>query len=323
MKRFTLGSGLVGLCALMLAPLVAPGCSSGTEVISGSGGSNGSNSGGSNGSSSGGSNGSSSGGSNGSSSGGSNGSSSGGSNGSGSGGDNGSSSGGSNGNGSGGSNGNGSGGSNGSGSGGSNGSGSGGSNGSGSGGAGGSGTAGGCTMKPSSDLISDFTADGQVGPAYKGADTGLTVPTVTTDGSLVITLDTGMPSTTYPYAFVGLGFKACFDASEYKGVTFKASGMLSTGCTIQFSTVDKEHNKPADMGTCTATACYASSKVFDLASSPTDVTVNFADQTGGGADPAALVVDPTQVTAVQWQVNPDVTSGCKGTVTIDDIKFVK
>jgi len=159
--------------------------------------------------------------------------------------------------------------------------------------------------------------------AYMGAQSGLTMPTVTTDGSLVITLDTGVPTMMYPYAFVGLGFKACFNASEYKGVTFKASGTLNTGCTIQFSTVDKEHNKVADGGTCTETACYASSKLFTLASSPTDVTVNFLDQTGGGADPSAEVVDPTQVTAIQWQVNPDATAGCKGTITIDDIKFVK
>ena len=162
-----------------------------------------------------------------------------------------------------------------------------------------------------------------MGPVYKGADTGLMAPTVTTDGSLVMTIDTGMPSGMYPYAYVGMGFKFCFDASEYKGVTFKASGMLSTGCTIQFSTVDKEHNKTTDMGTCTAASCYASSKVFELASSPTAVTVNFADQIGGGADPGAAVVDPTQITAIQWQVNVPATMGCTGTVTIDDVSFVK
>ncbi|HEY8923984.1 MAG TPA: hypothetical protein VIU64_06360, partial [Polyangia bacterium] len=186
-----------------------------------------------------------------------------------------------------------------------------------------SGSGTGCTMKPTAALITDFTADGQVGPVYKGADTGLMAPTVTTDGSLVMTIDTGMPSGMYPYAYVGMGFKFCFDASEYKGVTFKASGMLSTGCTIQFSTVDKEHNKTTDMGTCTAASCYASSKVFELASSPTAVTVNFADQIGGGADPGAAVVDPTQITAIQWQVNVPATMGCTGTVTIDDVSFVK
>ena len=157
---------------------------------------------------------------------------------------------------------------------------------------------------------------------YKGAETGLTAPTATTDGSLVITFDTGMLAAA-SYAYVGLPFSACFDASEYKGVKFKASGTLNTGCTIQFSTVDKEHNKPDDMGTCTAAACYASSKIFELASSPTDVTVNFADQTGGGADPSAKVVDPSQITAVQWQLNVPATGGCKGMVTIDDVTFVK
>lgn len=181
----------------------------------------------------------------------------------------------------------------------------------------------GCEMKPTGDLITDFSADGQVGPIYQGAQMGLTAPMPKTDsGALVFDLDIGSTTMMYPYAYVGTGFKACLDASEYKGVTFKASGTLSAGCTIQFSTVDKEHNMVKDGGTCTADSCYASSKVFMLASDPTDVTVNFADQTGG-APADAKVVDPTQITAIQWQLNPTMADGCKGTVTIDDVKFVK
>ena len=197
-------------------------------------------------------------------------------------------------------------------------SGSGGSNGSGSGGS--NGGSSGCAAA-SDALITDFTADGQAGDPFKGADTGLTAPTISTsDGSLVIDIDTGAATTMYPYAFVGLGLKACTDASAYKGVTFNVSGTLSTGCTIQFSAVDKEHNTAANNGTCTASACYPSSAVFTLPSSASDVTVAFTDQMGGGADPGAAVVDPASLLAVQWQVNVP-ADGCKGKVTIDNVKF--
>ncbi|HEY4185869.1 MAG TPA: hypothetical protein VGP07_12425 [Polyangia bacterium] len=245
---------------------------------------------------------------------------SGGSNGNGSGGSNNSGSGGSNNNGSGGSS-NGSGGSNSNGSGGSNSSGSGGSSSSGGSDGSGSGGAAAACVAPSAALIDDFSTGGPT--PYLGADMGLTAPTVdTSSGALVITFATGMASTMYPYAYVGLGLPACTDASAYTSVTFNISGTLSDGCTIQFSAVDKEHNLVKDGGTCTASSCYASSKVFTLSSSATDVTVNFLDQSGGGADASAAVVDPTQLTGVQWQINvPATGDGCTGTVTIDNVTF--
>ena len=219
---------------------------------------------------------------------------------------------------------------------------SGGSNGSGgsSNGSGGSTSSGGSTGSGGSsatacaaatgDLITDFgSGTAQVGMPYFGADTGLNKPVVdTSGGALTIMLDSGTATTMYPYAYVGLPFNACTDASAYKGVKFNISGTVSSGCTVQFSTVDKEHNTVANNGTCdptTATnmSCYASSMVFTLSSDPTDVTVNFADQTGGGADPSAAVVDPAQVLNVQWQFNVPAMGSCTAMVTIKNVSFVK
>jgi hypothetical protein len=196
-------------------------------------------------------------------------------------------------------------------------------------GTGGSGGGSSCAAATAA-LITDFTSGGssQVGTPYKGADTGLTAPTVDTSGSsMVITLATGSPTTQYPYAYAGLPFNACVDASTYKGVKFTASGTLNTGCTIQFSVVDKEHSPAANNGTCTVASCYASSKIFTLPSTPTEVDVLFTDQTGGGADPSAMAVDPTEILNVQWQLNVPhavdggTAGGCTGTVTIDDVSF--
>jgi len=164
---------------------------------------------------------------------------------------------------------------------------------------------------------------------YFGAESDLNKPMPTVaDGALTITLDSGTSSMMYPYAYVGLPFNACQDASAYKGVKFTISGTLSDMCTIQFSTVDKEHNTVMDNGTCdptTATnmACYASSKIFALSADPTDVTVNFADQTGGGAAADAAVVDPTQILGIQWQMNPPAMGACTAMVTIKNVMFVK
>ncbi len=179
---------------------------------------------------------------------------------------------------------------------------------------------------PGAPLITDFgTGKTSVGAAYKGADTGLAAPmTSTATGALVINLDTGVPTTPYPYAYVGLPFAACTGAGAYTGVKFNIGGTLSEGCTIQFSAVDQAHSTAANHGTCTIANCYPSSARFDLPATPTDVTVLFTDQTGGGADPSAAALDPAHLLNIQWQVNPatGTTGGCKGTVTIDNVTFL-
>lgn len=189
---------------------------------------------------------------------------------------------------------------------------------------GGAGSSGSCAAA-SAALITDFSATGvsQVGAFYDGADTGLAKPTVATTAGLAVTLDTGAPSTQYPYAYVGLPFKACVDASTYTGVKFNISGSL-TGCTIQFSVVDKEHSTATNGGTCTVASCYPSAKIFTLPATATDVSVAFADQTGGGADPSAAAVDPSEILNVQWQVNVatgDAATGCSGSFTVNNISF--
>jgi hypothetical protein len=179
---------------------------------------------------------------------------------------------------------------------------------------------------PGSALITDFGAGKTtVGAPYKGADVGLAVPTVsTTSGALVIKLDTGPPSTPYPYAYVGLPLAVCTGAGAYTGVKFNIGGTLSAGCTIQFSAVDAAHSTVANHGTCTIANCYPSSARFELPATPTDVTVLFTDQSGGGADPGASPLDPAHLLNLQWQVNPATgdAGGCTGTVTIDNVTFM-
>ncbi|MDB4983646.1 MAG: hypothetical protein JWM82_4398, partial [Myxococcales bacterium] len=179
---------------------------------------------------------------------------------------------------------------------------------------------------PGAAIITDFgSGKTLVGAPYKGADVGLAAPMVSTSsGALVIKLDTGPPSTSYPYAYVGLPLSMCTGAGAYTGVKFNIGGTLSVGCTIQFSAVDAAHSTVANHGTCMAANCYPSSARFELPATPTDVTILFADQSGGGADPGVSPLDPAHLLNLQWQVNPATgdAGGCAGTVTIDNVTFM-
>jgi hypothetical protein len=192
-----------------------------------------------------------------------------------------------------------------------------------------------CATVPMTQKIADFTADGGAASGltlsnfYTTNDTGLAAPTFSTaTGALVVTFNTGMPTTMYPYVGIGLPFAACANASASTGIKFNISGTLSAGCTIQFSAIDKEHlTVGPNMGTCTATNCYPSSKAFTLPSAATDVMVAFTEQANGGMDPGAAALDPTKLTGIQWQVNPvgaaagDAGVGCTGSITIDNVTF--
>jgi len=192
-----------------------------------------------------------------------------------------------------------------------------------------------CTTVTAGTKFTDFTPDGGASAGlalsniYTTADTGLTAPTFSTStGALVVNFATGNPTTMYPYAGIGLPLAACVNASASTGVKFNISGTLSAGCTIQFSTIDKEHLTVANMGLCAGTSCYPSSKVFTLPSGAADVTILFTDQANGGMDPGAAALDPTKITGIQWQVNPvgamagDAGMGCTGMITIDNVTFL-
>jgi hypothetical protein len=149
--------------------------------------------------------------------------------------------------------------------------------------------------------------------------------TSTASGALVINVDSGVPTTMYPFLGIGFPFSGCVSAAAYTGVKFNASGTLSAGCTIQFSVVDKQHSTVANNGTCTEASCYPSSKIFPLPATATDVTVLFSEQTGGGAAVGAAPLDPTQILNIQWQISPAggaAPAACTGMVTIDNVTFI-
>ena len=181
---------------------------------------------------------------------------------------------------------------------------------------------------PTSPVIAQFLGEDDFagvprGNVYTYADSGLIRPVAdTSSGALVVTVDTGVPSTVYAYAGVGLPFSGCVDLSSYAGVQFTISGTLSDGCQMQFAVVDAVHSSSPPLGACTDDPCYPPGRVFALPAVPTTTTILFADLAAGG--PALPVIVPSVVTALQWQFDlvPGDAGGCTGQVTIDNVTLV-
>ena len=158
--------------------------------------------------------------------------------------------------------------------------------------------------------------------AYKASGLAMAPTVATGTGALEVVVATGPQATSSDtYAGFGIPFNSCANVTSFTGVKFSATGTLSAGCTIQFSLVDRFHSNTADspLGACPS-GCYPGAKVFDLPATATDVSIAFADISGGAGMPATPVVDPSAAINVQWQINVP-ANGCTGNVTIDNIVF--
>jgi hypothetical protein len=125
----------------------------------------------------------------------------------------------------------------------------------------------------------------------------------------------------------------CTDASSYTGVQFDLSGSLTgTGCTMQFSINDSEHQDMTTAGTDTKPSGPAGSYAPQLqiaamlSSTVTTVKVPF---TGAGAPTGgspASPIDPKKVNGVQWQMSTPVAADggpteCVWNFTVANVKF--
>ena len=185
---------------------------------------------------------------------------------------------------------------------------------------------------PANATIDTFSAETGSGLAHQApfayADTGLTVPMVAADaGPLVAVVDTGPPSTLYPWAEFGVLFNQVYDLDGYAAVTFNVSGSLNAGCTIAFSLLDQTHSFSPPFGTCVgAASCYPGLAVFALPATATDVTLELADIRPGA--PPTPILTPAQAIGVEWLLQPatgltgDAGAGCAGSVTVNSLAFV-
>ena len=131
---------------------------------------------------------------------------------------------------------------------------------------------------------------------------------------------TGPMATAAQYVGFGLYFNSCVNAATYAGVKFKLSGTMTGGCTLMYSSNYSENASMASdtKGTCTATSCYSSQKMITIPAAAGDVSVAWADQTGGA--PVAAV-DAGKLVGVQWQFTIPAGMSCNADLTIDNVTF--
>jgi hypothetical protein len=130
------------------------------------------------------------------------------------------------------------------------------------------------------------------------------------------------------YQGVGLYFSSssCVDASSYTGVKFDLSGDLG-GCSLAFAASfsgDLSHGDDMTRGACQGadSSCYGPSLTVTPAATPATISVPFASL-GAGMPIAKL--DPTTITAVQWQLGGQAgvtdVSACAASFTIANVAF--
>jgi hypothetical protein len=128
----------------------------------------------------------------------------------------------------------------------------------------------------------------------------------------------------YPYngVVVYMSGAACINASQYTGVSFDLT--LSGNCPMAyFEFSDSEHTLQMNdtlRGTCqgSGSTCYPS--LFNVTAGHNRIP--FAATPFSGGSPTAAV-DPHKLIGVQWQfqVSPTSTTGCTGSITVDNISF--
>ncbi len=204
-------------------------------------------------------------------------------------------------------------------------------------------TASNTSLAPTDGLIADFTASGGGSDAravaimggintYGGATLGGPgSPTYsTTSGALEIT-ESALATSTPQYVGVVVYFNNCIDASAFTGVQFTISGSFS-GCTMQYSTVDSEHDdttyaspSPHATGPAGAYAPQAQLTASQVTPTPTTISMPFngAGAPSGGS-PDGLALDTSALDRVGWQLTIPAAIGtpaCTASLTIDDVKF--
>ncbi len=204
-----------------------------------------------------------------------------------------------------------------------------------------------------SQLINDFTytssldsgaPDARFGGGGKLSGGGFVSPTTLnqdlTQGNWHIS------GTVNTYSSFGLYFDNCdrIDASKFKGITFKLSGTATGGVTLNVGTVGdtptpawmtangKTTAKPTDAGRCVPTqntnnqyyspGCVSPSKNITVPTTPTTISVTWAELTGGTPEASPT---PTEITAMSWAFYwaESGVAPYPVDVTLDDLGFIE
>ncbi len=170
-------------------------------------------------------------------------------------------------------------------------------------------------------VLADFSGkQGQVFASVPPDYPPTTTVTQTTEGGKLVVNVNALPGDKPQFLTTTMFFDGCVDASAFTGVQFSLSGSLS-GCTLQFGSVDPEHQYLGPDG-----PYPPQTRIAEVTSEARTITAPFRkpDIEGRPATP----VDASKLAFVQWMVIVPVGSmdgtpvpPCTGKLVIDDVKL--
>jgi hypothetical protein len=113
------------------------------------------------------------------------------------------------------------------------------------------------------------------------------------------------------------------DASAFKGIQFTVSGDAGPSGVMTLSVMQLSNWDNADGGGTCKDTCLPAKAAFNVTSTPTTVSVLWADLTGGV--PAGSINAPFEIGTLQWELDWPCSGGAPFPVNIaiDDLRFFK
>jgi hypothetical protein len=158
------------------------------------------------------------------------------------------------------------------------------------------------------------TAHGDVCTTY-GSQSTLTSSVAT--GAWVLS------GTVATWSGTGIWLSPCVNASAFKGIEFTISGDAGPSGVMTLSVTQLSNWADTDGGGTCSDTCLPAKSTFNVTSTPTPVSVLWADLTGGV--PAGSIDAPAGISKIEWELDWPCSAGAPYPVniTIDDLKFFK
>jgi hypothetical protein len=128
------------------------------------------------------------------------------------------------------------------------------------------------------------------------------------------------------YSGGGMSFDTCVDSSNWSGIQFTLGG-TADGCNLAFQLQTLSQEGTSNKGTCTSSCYNFPNKTITVPSTPTVVTIMFADLANTGM-PAAVADFEKEMFGLQWQftspapIADAAQLGCMPDITITDVMWI-
>jgi hypothetical protein len=201
----------------------------------------------------------------------------------------------------------------------------------------------GCQMSdpPATSEIATFSSAAGIAPSFTLFTYGAPPqPIYTIAAGMVNVTDTIEIGPTNQYQGFGIYLNGnapgtdCVDASSYTGVSFSLSGsLMGTGCTMQFSISDSEHDQiipgsfdPKAAGPVGSYPPQLSITSAELAATPVTIQVPFAGTNAPTGGSPLIPIDTSKLVELLWEMSAPVASDggaaeCVWNINVSNVRF--